>query len=373
MKQDISKALKRNILLNPGPATTSAELKASLLVSDICPREKEFSNIISSIHSRLRRIVNATDKIMPILLPGSGTASVEAALLLLKRAAKGRVLVLKNGAYGTRIAQILATHHIPHDVLEFPNNQAIVTEQVIKELAKKEYAALCWVHVETTTGVLNPFESLLSICEEHELLSCCDGMSSVGCVAIDYQNRQCDLLITSSNKGLGGFAGVGIVYTSERILKLAQKSPAASFYLDLIRHGETQFAQRPEFAFTPPVQVLYGLNKALETLLEESLSSRYQQLESLQRLVVAKMLGLGFECYLDIKHHSPVITTFYYPQGFDFDRYHDYLYANNVTVYPGKLTDAATFRVANIGDIEARDIEYFISLTQEYLKMECSK
>lgn len=45
--------IKRNILLNPGPATTTDSVKIAQVVPDICPREKEFAEMMEDIRKRL--------------------------------------------------------------------------------------------------------------------------------------------------------------------------------------------------------------------------------------------------------------------------------------------------------------------------------
>ena len=46
---------------------------------------------------------------------------------------------------------------------------------------------------------------------------------------------------------------------------------------------------------------------------------------------------------------------------------HDYFYKEGFTIYPGKLDELNTFRVANIGDINHKDMERFIALLEQYL------
>ena len=49
--------VKRNILLNPGPATTTDSVKYAQVVPDICPRETEFGELMRSISHDLTTIV----------------------------------------------------------------------------------------------------------------------------------------------------------------------------------------------------------------------------------------------------------------------------------------------------------------------------
>ena len=47
---------------------------------------------------------------------------------------------------------------------------------------------------------------------------------------------------------------------------------------------------------------------------------------------------------------------------------HDYFYIKGFTIYPGKVEEFNTFRIANIGQIDNTDIEMFLKLFKKYLK-----
>ena len=66
--------IKRNILLNPGPATTTDTVKMAQVVPDICPREKEFASMMKQMREDLVRIVHGNlNKYTSVLFCGSGT------------------------------------------------------------------------------------------------------------------------------------------------------------------------------------------------------------------------------------------------------------------------------------------------------------
>ena len=72
--------MKRNILLNPGPATTTDSVKEALLVPDICPREQEFGELTQAVLNKVVQVVNGESTHTAVIFTGSGTAGVEAAL-----------------------------------------------------------------------------------------------------------------------------------------------------------------------------------------------------------------------------------------------------------------------------------------------------
>ena len=71
--------------------------------------------------------------------------------------------------------------------------------------------------------------------------------------------------------------------------------------------------------------------------------------------------------------HSKLITTILEPTNpkYKFDDMHNFLYERGFTIYPGKVSDANTFRIANIGEINHKDMERFIVELENYLKQFC--
>ena len=156
--------MKRNILLNPGPATTTDGVKQALLVPDICPREQEFGDLTQSVLKKIVKVVNGKSTHNAVIFAGSGTAGVEAALSSVV-AVKDKILILDNGAYGKRVETIIQAYGIPHRTYrigwgEYPEMAEI--EAILQQ--DRELTHFAFVHHETTTGMLNPLPELLELC-----------------------------------------------------------------------------------------------------------------------------------------------------------------------------------------------------------------
>ena len=108
----MNKKIKRNILLNPGPATTTHTVKMSQVVSDICPREKEFCHLMESVRNDLLKIINANkEKYATVLFGGSGTAVMDSVISSVIPKEK-KLMILINGSYGDRMQKIAETYNI---------------------------------------------------------------------------------------------------------------------------------------------------------------------------------------------------------------------------------------------------------------------
>jgi 2-aminoethylphosphonate-pyruvate transaminase len=76
----------------------------------------------------------------------------------------------------------------------------------------------------------------------------------------------------------------------------------------------------------------------------------------------------GFTPVIPQNESSIIITAYYEPAGFDFENFHSYMKERGFIVYPGKLTDGKSFRIANIGNITLDDVYDFLTLVKEYMK-----
>ncbi|GAB4416405.1 MAG: 2-aminoethylphosphonate--pyruvate transaminase [Bacteriovoracaceae bacterium] len=368
--QTIKKEIKRNILLNPGPATTTARVKSALIEADICPRESEFGDVLARVKEKCLRVVDGNKSHQAILIGGSGTAAIEACL---SRATDDKkILILENGAYGERMAKICSALKIPHHTIKFAWGDPISQEIVQKHLLEHahEYSTMAFIHHETTVGILNDLPNLYQLASRHKLSTLVDAMSSYAGIEINLQHTPVDYLVSSSNKCIQGFAGLGICLVKNETLTAIRKHPQRSFYLDLIINFDAQ-EKTHQFAFTPPVQILYALDEALNEFFEQGgIKARAKRYADLYTVMVKGLEELGFKSLVAPKDHAKLLTAFRMPEisGFSFKGYHDYLYAKGITIYPGKNAKENSFRVANIGDLTLKDIELFLKETSNYLK-----
>ncbi len=362
-------SIKRNILLNPGPATTSDSVKQAQVVPDICPRETEFGDLMNSVSEQLTRIVADCVDYTSVLFAGSGTAVVDAVLSSVVPRDK-KILIVNNGAYGKRMCQIAAAYEM--DFIEFESSGTMPIDLLQLETVINQHdniSHLAVVHNETTTGLLNDLTSIGQLSHRHNLQLIVDAMSSFAAIPIDMQKQHIQYLTASSNKNIQGMAGIGFVIAKNSALENTQTIKPRNFYLNLYAQFDN-FRKSQQMRFTPPVQTLYALKQAIIEFNQEGIEKRYARYSDCWTALIQGLAELDLTYLVKPEHHSRIITSINEPDiaGYDFDDMHDYLYQRGFTIYPGKIDDVNTFRIANIGDISRTDIEDFLLHLADYLR-----
>ena len=172
-----------------------------------------------------------------------------------------------------------------------------------------EITHVSMVHSETTSGILNDIESVAKVVKEKGRTMIVDAMSSFGGVDIPVGDWGIDFIISSANKCIQGVPGFSFIIADNN------------------------------------------------------------------RLLIEKMAELGIRPYIDGAHHGPIITTFFYPENvhFSFAEMYQYIKERGYAIYPGKVTEADTFRIGNIGEIYEEDILKVSALIKEFLEKEENK
>ncbi|PPQ46275.1 2-aminoethylphosphonate--pyruvate transaminase [Paenibacillus peoriae] len=364
----MSSVVKKNILLTPGPATTTESVKCSQVVPDICPREAEFGQIMEYISTELTRLVADPDDYATVLFGGSGTAAVESIISSVPN--HDAVIIVSNGAYGKRMCEIAKVYGV--DYLEFksPPDDAIDLAELERFIQSSERTVshLAVVHHETTTGLLNKVKDIGELCKRYQIDMIVDAMSSFAAVPIQLKEMNIAYLAASSNKNLQGMAGVSFVIAKKSKLENLKGQKPRSYYLNLYAQYN-YFVEHGQMRFTPPVQTLYALRQAIEELKQEGVDKRYERYATSWKTLINGLARLGLTYIIPEEHHSKIITSILEPHcaGYDFQSMHDYFYSKGMMIYPGKLEKLNTFRIANIGDITYKEMELFLELLERYL------
>jgi 2-aminoethylphosphonate-pyruvate transaminase len=368
-KREISTA-RDPLLFTPGPLTTSLTVKQRML-RDIGSWHREFVTLVTDIRHRLLKLAGLSDAEgwEAVLMQGSGTYGVESVFQSCVPR-HGKVAVLVNGAYGERMVQMLEQAGIDRTVIRVEENVPLPAAQLGALLDRDSSVThVAAVHCETTTGILNPIQSLGLIAHDHGKVFIVDAMSSFGGVPVNLEDCGIDCLISSANKCIEGVPGFSFVFCKRDHL-LGCTGYSRSLSLDLVAQFKT-FERDGKFRFTPPTHVLMAFHQALiELEAEGGVEGRHRRYLNNHQVLLAGMARLDIHPYLKPAHQSPVITAFRYPESdeFNFGIFYEKLAARGFIIYPGKLTRLDTFRIGTIGRIFETDILTLLAAIGECLK-----
>ena len=358
-------------LLTPGPLTTSETVKKAMMV-DHCTWDDDYKVITQNIRKELVRIANASEeRYTAILMQGSGSFGVESVL----SSAVGendKILIAANGAYGERMIQIAQANGISYVSYIEEYNKQPSAEKIAQFLEEDpSITHVSMIHCETTSGILNDIASVSRVVKEHGRTMIVDAMSSFGGVEIPVEEYGIDFIISSSNKCIQGVPGFSFIIAN-RIALSKCRGKARSLSLDLYSQWETM-EKDGKWRFTSPTHVVLAFEQALKELRQEGgVEKRQERYYKNNRKLIGIMKELGIETYIDEEVQSPIITTFLYLEhcDFSFEDMYRYVKERGYALYPGKVTDADTFRIGNIGEIYEEDIDRLGEIMKAYLKGE---
>ena len=366
MKENI----KRNILLNPGPATTTDTVKMAQVVPDICPREKEFASMMKKMREDLVRIVHGDlNKYTAVLFCGSGTLNIDVCINSLLPEGK-KVLIINNGAYSTRAAEICEYYNLPFIDLKFPVDELPDLDKIEQTLKENPDIALVHTtHNETGTGILNPIREIGALVHRYGAVFTVDTTSTYAMRPIDIEKDNIDFCMASAQKGLMAMTGLSFIVGNTEIIKKSADYPKRSYYCNLYLQYHF-FETTGEMHFTPPVQTIYAARQALDEYFAEGEEAKWQRHLSVFEAIHAGLDRLGFQDIIKRGLQAGLVVSVKYPEdeNWNFEKVHDYCYERGFTIYPGKVSTQNTFRLCALGAITPKDIEDFFAVLEDALR-----
>lgn len=361
--------IKRNVLLNPGPATTTDTVKMAQIVPDICPREKEFADRMAQFRKDILGVVHADPKeYTSVLFCGSGTICIDVCVNSLLPEGR-KMLIVDNGAYSSRAAEVCRCYGLPHidlksSVYDIPDIKTI--EEALE--ADPNIAVVYCCHHETGTGVLNPIREIGAAAHRHGAILIADTTSSLGMIPINVERDNIDFCMASAQKGIMAMTGLSFVIGKTAEVVKSKDYPVRSFYCNLYQQY-AGFEKNGEMRFTPPVQTVYAALQGLKEYYEEGETPKYERHLRVNKAIHEGLDKLGLKEAIRPEIQSGLVVSVLYPEDprWDFGKVHDYCYERGFTIYPGKISTSDTFRLCSLGAIDENDIKDFFAVFTEAL------
>ena len=360
--------IKRNVLLNPGPSTTTDTVKMAQVVSDICPREKEFQSIMAPMREDLVKIVHGGEDYTSVLFCGSGTICIDVTLNSLLDKGK-KAFVINNGSYSQRAVDVCNAYQLPLVELKQPIDRKLdlmAVEETFKNNHDIGYVYI--TYHETGTGLLNPVKEVGALAHKYGAFLITDTTSAYAMIPIDVNKENIDFCMASAQKGIQGMTGLSFVVGKRNIIEASKNYPVRSYYCNLYMQYEF-FERTGEMHFTPPVQTIYAAKQALIEYWDEGEEKKWLRHQRVMQAIRNGIDKLGFHEALNRSIQSGLVSAITYPDdpNWNFERIHDYCFERGFTIYPGKIESKGTFRLCALGVIDEDDIIAFWKVFEEGL------
>jgi aspartate aminotransferase-like enzyme len=270
-----------------------------------------------------------------------------------------RVLVGNNGKFGDRWAKMSKTFGLQVEEITAEWGKPLAPEAFREKLAAdrdKQIKAVIVTHSETSTGVINDLETINKSVKNHgECLIIVDAVTSLGATNVPIDEWGLDVVGSGSQKGYMIPPGLGFVAVSPKAWKAYETAKIPRFYLDLKKYKKaTDDNSSP---FTPPVNLMYGLQASLQMMKAEGLASIFARHHRLTQATRGAVQALGLPLFASDEAASPAITAVA-PIGVESEKIrsvmkkrYDIALAGGQDHLKGKI-----FRIGHLGFVSDRDI-----------------
>lgn len=340
----------------PGPTPVPARILAEMARPMINHRGPEFAAIMYRVTARLQYFFQTASPVMTF--PASGTGGQEAAIANLFSAGD-HVVAISIGSFGERLATIAGKFGLQITKISFPWGEAADPAVVAEKLkASAPYKAVLVTHNETSTGVTNDIEALSKVIRQDnpDALIVVDAVSSMGCVPLEMDPWDLDVVFTGSQKGWMTPPGLMMIAASPRALEANKTATLPRFYFDWqLSLKNLAKGQHPT---TPPISLFYALDLALELMLEEGRAAIFARHQQAGDYVRARIRGLGLQLLANHPYASNTVSAVRTPEGIDTKELLKVLRVDDQVVLAGGQgpLEGKIFRVGHLGNFAQQDL-----------------
>jgi alanine-glyoxylate transaminase/serine-glyoxylate transaminase/serine-pyruvate transaminase len=319
------------LLLGPGPSPVSPRVTAALGAPARSHLDPDLVALLDDIRARLARVFRAGGDALTLAVSGTGTSAMEAAVANMT-APGASALVVVTGYFGDRLAQMLERYGADVARVEGEWGRAADPAAVRSALASRPADLVAMVHVETSTGVVNPVAELAAIAREHDALTIVDAVTSLGAMPVEVAGWDLDVCYACSQKGLGAPSGLSPIAFSARAL--TRRVACRSFYLDVELLRAFWLDRRYHHTISAPL--VYALHAALAEVEEEGLDARWQRHRAVHDEFVRALDVGGLQLLPPVGERAWSLNAVRVPDGVDESVVRRALLAsNNVEVGAG--------------------------------------
>ena len=310
----------KNYLLAPGPTAVPAEVLLRIAAPTIHHRTPQFEQIVAGVREQLKQVFQTAGDVL--VLASSGTGAMEASIT--NTLSPGDpVLCVNGGKFGERWMKMCRSYGLDVEELAVEWGRAVEPSAIAAALKRRPKTRAVLVQAsETSTTVLHPIEAIANLTRERDTLLMVDGITAVGVTDVPMDRWGIDVLVSGSQKAFMLPPGLAFIALSERAWAASETAKLPRFYFDL-RRERTNLHQNTT-AYTPAINLIYGLSQALTSMLDEGLPSIFERCDRLMRATRAGATAIGLGLVAP-DSPSPAVTGVFVPEGVDGGKLQKYL------------------------------------------------
>ena len=352
-------------LFIPGPTNVHPDVLAKMATPMIGHRTPDASTLQKNISNKLQKLMYTDNKI--ILSTSSGTGLMEGAI---RSATLKKAIVFSTGAFGKRWHELALLNGIDADLHEEESGNAVLPETIDRYLKSGKYDTLAITHNETSTGVMNPLESIADVIRKYpKVVWMVDTVSSLGGVKIETDKLNIDICISSSQKALALPPGFSLASVSPKAEERLNKIGHRGYYLDLLTLCEYIDKKNYQYSCTPSLSHMFAMDFQLDRIFKEGLENRYiRHIEGAEHMI--NWANHFFKVYTQAGFESITLTCIENTRKINITDLNKELQQRNMILSNGYGTlKNKTFRVGHMGEITIDDLIELTDAMEDILKL----
>ena len=341
---------REKLLMIPGPSPVHPRIINSLSLPTVSHVSPELVGELQKALANLKEIVFCK-KGEPFIVAGAGTLAMEMALLNTIEKGK-RFLVLSQGYFGERMAQIAKSFGLDCDLIQSEWGKAVLPEELEKKLSEREYEAVVSTHVDTCTGACAPVKDYAEILKDYNILYIIDGVCATGGIEEKMDEWGVDVILTAAQKCFGAPPGLAVLVVSEKAMeKRRSLETIPAYYSDLLNWLPIMKDPSKYFS-TPCVNEIRAFYESTRIILEEGLEQRFLRHAQVALAIRAALAALGFSFFTQEPFLADTLSVVRYPEGIEDKAFRSSFYENGIVVAGGLgETAGKVFRMGHMGNL----------------------
>ena len=339
-------------LMAPGPTPVPEDVMLEMAKPILHHRTAAVSQIVSEVQQKLKWLYQTQNDV--VVLSSSGSGAMESCLCNV--ASQGdKILVVNGGKFGERFQKISKAFGLAVDEIQVEWGKAVGISEITEKLKTNTYKAVCVQASETSTGTSHPIKDIADLVKNYDqTVLIVDAITALGVVNLPTDEWQIDMMVCGSQKALMLPPGLSTVSVSEKAWQFIEQSDISKFYFDL--KAERKALKKNTSAWTTPVTLLIGLNRALDMMQKEGLQNMFVRHQKMATAIQNAAKAIGLELFSSSPSHS--VTSICMPQDLSSNDLVKNMMSNfNMTIangqddYKGKI-----FRIGHLGYFDMLDM-----------------